>query len=110
MTDPTDHVMTPTHSVRYSYSVGIRVKVLGPTNTHGTRLKVFRSDSTYADDPDRITVHWEYALSGSDNGVAAVNAYLAGKMATEHGDSWRGSWVMASASPNEWVAVKARGF
>jgi len=91
-------------TVRYSNHVGIRVRVLGYTVTKGLRLRVWRSDSTYNDDPNRLTVDWSHDLNGSDNAVAAVGAYIAAA-----GDGWDGGhwshWVIAGAGTDEWIAV-----
>lgn len=84
----------------YCYRVGIMVHVMPPTNTRGTRLRVYRSDCTYADDPDRLTVAWDHGLNGSDNACAAVDQYLARKDA-----SWQGAWVVASATQTVWHAT-----
>lgn len=89
--------------VRRSYRVAIRVRVLMPTNTQGTRLRVWRADASWVDDPKRKTVSWDHGLDGSDNAVAAVAAYLDGL----DGDlGWDGEWVIAGASSAEWIAVQ----
>ena len=88
-------------SVEYSGRVGIRVKYLGPTNYRGSRWRVWRSDDTYANDPDAITVSYDHALgTGGPNAVAAVQQYLARK-----DEGWDGRWIIAGAGDSEYIAV-----
>ena len=88
-------------STTYSPTVSITVRYLGPTDTRGSRFRVFRSDGTYAQDPDRLTVPFNHGLSSSERPVDAVDQYLARK-----GDGWHGRWVVAGANDREYIAVR----
>jgi len=89
--------------VDYAWSVAIRVRYLGPTNTLGSRWRVWRADEIAADDPDAMTVPYDHALNGSDGACAAVAQYLEAK----ESESWAGRWVLAGANDREYIAVKA---
>lgn len=85
-----------------AWCVGVRAKYVGPTNTLGSRWRVWRADDTYRGDPDAVTVSHRHDLSsGADNAAAAIKVYLAGK-----GDGWDGRWIVACGDVNGYVAVK----
>lgn len=89
-------------STENAWSVGVRAKYLGPSNTRGSRWRVWRADDTYAGDPDAITVPYNHAVnSGADNAAVAIEQYLARK-----DDGWDGRWVVACGSVDSYVAVK----
>lgn len=91
-------------TVEYAWCVGVRAKYIGPSNTLGSRWRVWRADETYRDDPDAVTVPYDYAISsGGEQAAAAIRVYLAGK-----GDntSWHGTWRVACAGDSEYIAVK----
>lgn len=92
-------------TIERAYSVGIRVRILQPTNTAGARFRVWRSDENYGGDPDRVTVGYNHALDSADNAAAAVKYYLSRKD-PEHSDSWQGRWVLADAGGRNWLAVR----
>lgn len=101
---PLEHAGTPrAATAEYTWCVGIRAKYLGPTNNRGSRVRAWRADTTYAGDPDAITVSYDHALGGSDNAVAAINAYLAQKS-----EGWSGRWVVAGADDSSYIAVRAQ--
>lgn len=92
-------------TVDYAWCVGIRVRYLGPTDTMGSRYRVWRADDSYAMDPDAMTLSYDHALTGSENACAAVRAYLAQKAGQI--SSWAGRWVLAGANDSEYIAVRA---
>ena len=97
--------MTTTIKVSYCNGVSIQVRVLGPTNYRGTRLRVWRGDCAYRDDEYGWTLPWDDALNGSDNAVAAVRHYLA-NVDQRYADSWLlRSWHVAGLGNDGWVAV-----
>lgn len=96
--------MSETTTVERAYRVGIRVRILPPTNTYGARFRVWRADENYSGDPDRVTVGYNHALNSADNAAAAVRYYLGRK--GEHADSWQGRWVLADAGGSDWLAVR----
>jgi len=76
-------------TVTESWRVVIRATYHGPTNTRGTRIRVRRWDgSAWGEDPNRITVGWDYALNTGENYAAAVREYLARA-------GWDGRWTVA---------------
>lgn len=96
--------MTSTQ-VHYSQGVALRVRYLGPTNTSGARLRVWRADATWREDPHHLAVVWNHGLNGSDNAVQAVRAYL-DAIPGEYADSWTDrAWFVAGASDTDWIAV-----
>lgn len=97
--------MSENATVDYAWCVGIRAKYIGPSNTLGSRWRVWRADETYRADPDAVTVPYDHAISsGGEQAAAAIRVYLERK-----GDnaSWHGRWVVACASDSEYIAVKA---
>ena len=97
--------MSDETTVEAAYCVGIRAKYIGPSNTLGSRWRVWRADETYRSDPDSITVPYDHALNtGAENAGAAIAKYL--KRKTGHGASWVGRWIVASATDDSYVAVK----
>lgn len=98
----TRHYTATGSSVDYSPTVAITVRYLGPTNATGARFRVFRSDGTYNEDPDRLTVDYDYGLSQSDRAADCVRRYLEQK-----GDGWQGTWTVAGANDAEYIAVRA---
>lgn len=85
--------ITPAHSV------AIVVRYCGPTNSSGARFRIFRADGPYREDPDRLTVGYDYGAT--DAHVAALAQYLARK-----GDGWAGGWTVAGAGDRDYVAVR----
>lgn len=86
-------------TVTPAQSVAVIVRYCGPTDTTGSRFRVFRADGPYNDDPDRLTVAYDYGAK--DAHVAALAAYLARK-----GDGWAGAWTVAGANGTDYVAVR----
>lgn len=87
-----------------SHRTAIIATYHGPTNTKGTRYRVHRADETYNDDPDHLTVPYDYSLSVVDGYAAAIDAYLAAKL--DAGNDWinGGTWHVGSTT-NGAVAV-----
>ena len=83
--------------VRESHRVSIRTKYLGPTNYRGSRVRVWRGDSSYRDDPNSLEIGWDYSSEVSENHSAAVSAYV-GRA------GWDGQW-MCGATESGCVAV-----
>ena len=80
----------------------IRCRFYGPTNTRGSRIGVRRFDPPCAgNDPNRITVSWDHALSLTENYVAAVQQYV-----TRAG--WGGTWAVSTCDSGA-VAVFVPG-
>lgn len=68
----------------------IRCRFYGPTNTRGARIGVRRFDPPAAgNDPNRVTVGWDYALGLTENYVAAVQAYVSRA-------GWAGTWAVST--------------
>ena len=68
----------------------IRCRFYGPTNTRGARIGVRRFDPAAAgNDPNRLTVGWDYSLGLVENYVAAVQEYV-----TRAG--WSGTWAVST--------------
>ena len=65
-----------TTTVTESHMVAIQTKYFGPTNYNGSRIRVWRADSSYNDDPHRLTVSWHYALGVGENHTAAIRLYV----------------------------------
>lgn len=89
-------------TVDYAWCVAIRVKYLGPSNTLGSRWRVWRADETYNSDPDRKELGYNHALSGSETACAMVRAYLKDK----DSDAWSGRWVLAGADRESYIAIR----
>jgi len=89
-------------TVENAYCVGVVAQYRGPTNTRGSRWRVWRGDETYASDPEAITVPYDHALStGADNAGAAILQYLARKS-----DGWAGAWHVAASGHDCYVAIR----
>lgn len=89
--------------VHYSPSVAIRVRYIGPSNTRGSRFRVWRADDVWANDPDRIEVPFAHEYSHGERASRCVEQYLAKK---DERSGWDGRWVVAGASGSEYIAVK----
>lgn len=90
-------------SVKVSGSMmtAVRTKFYGPTDTKGSRVRVWRADTSWLDDECRVEVSWDYGLSSADNHVEAVREYLVGR-------GWDGGWVLGS-TVDGYVAVSVEG-
>lgn len=64
-------------TVTESHRTAIRTKFLGPTDYRGSRVRVWRADSSYSDDPHAMTISWEHALNPGENHTEAVRRYVA---------------------------------
>lgn len=84
-----------------TWCVSVRTKVLGPTNTRGARIRVWRGDTTYAGDQFGITIPCDQV--SAEPHVDAVAQYLSAV-----DDSWDGRWVVAWLDDGM-VAVRAGG-
>lgn len=94
-------------TVTESHRCAIRTKYLGPTDSRGSRIRVWRADSTYRDDPHAITVPWDYAVYVGENHAHAIAQYVteAGWTTSEWGP---GRWVVGGGQDGN-VAVWATG-
>lgn len=63
-------------SVIESHRTAIRTKYLGPTNHRGSRIRVWRADGAYSEDPRALTVSWDHALNPAGNHAEAVRRYV----------------------------------
>jgi len=53
----------------------IRTRFNGPTNTKASRITA-SDDAACGEKPRRITLHWNFGMSPSENHVAAAQAWL----------------------------------
>lgn len=83
-----------------SHRVAIQTKFLGPTNYRGSRIRVWRCDSAYANDPHALTLGWNHALDPGENHDGALRAYIEAA-----GWDWpNGRWVTGGTTTGH-VAV-----
>lgn len=77
--------------------VGVRIRYLGPTNHAGSRFRVWRADGSYGEDPNRVTVSYDYGARHPEE--TALREYL-------QRAGWDGRWMIACAGSCDRVAVR----
>lgn len=93
--------------VDYSNSVAIRVRVLPLYRGGATRMRVWRADDAFKNDPKGLIVSWSEDFNGYENACEAVRVYVQGHL--DAGNStFDCRWLVAGANASEWIAVANR--
>ena len=96
-------------TVMDAITVAVNIEYAAPTNRTGSRLRVWRSDCTFREDPDSIYVTWDAEHDAKLNAAIALDRYIDNKAAlSEDGTvpAWEGTWHLAWAGSGKWVGVK----